>query len=591
MSNRKANTAETILRSITHERDSAVSQLSLAFVTTEHLKVENEAIKEENERIKVENEDIKQRNELIQKENGQFQKRITQLTNQYSNETQQWTAKEAALRHDIQRGTEAAKALSDKKNAIVPSSQSKNIPCTRIGNGPQPSTTALAKNRKPDDDDSLFDLTPRQPKTTREVSRGGESAPGLRDRALGRDTGNEVPKRTSEDRSAVEQGPKNHDGQDQTGNASEDLTYLSFFDTGKIAKLRKTIEGERLALRQRVAARHQNADNPPNMTQERQIQNPTQTTNVSFGRELLANDLTSNSSQTTHQAQSIDEEKATTGNTRRHSETSVLSARSRRRGRNTENMTSAFILPDITIRATDLNTQEVPELTKENQKNLERLAQHGAETCMVCKRSVGFGKRHDHAKRAKSMIKIPKPVPVSQRVPEAASAEEDMTIRPSQPPGLALATVLKGLEDETTHLKIKLSKYQALYNGHDPSLSKRQRKAVHQKIEGLLQAIDGKSDQIYALYDVLEGQKQHGQELTEQQIEVTLQSVGIALNEFDLVEPEVEKASKAVESARHPWELISEAGDADLPWEGIESTVETTKSGFVRASKRRSSTN
>ena len=190
---------------------------------------------------------------------------------------------------------------------------------------------------------------------------------------------------------------------------------------------------------------------------------------------------------------------------------------------------------------------------------------------------------------------ISKPIPVSERILQATDSDEDHTIRPSQAPELALATVMKGLEDELDHLKIQLSKYQTLYNGQDPALSKRSRKSVHSKIQNLLQAIDAKADQIYALYDVLEGQKQDGHELSDEEVEVTLQSIGVDVASLHLRggEGEKQQAEKKTDKApkRHAWDLESEADSEELPWEGIESTLESMKSGFSKVGCRRSSIN
>ena len=284
-----------------------------------------------------------------------------------------------------------------------------------------------------------------------------------------------------------------------------------------------------------------------------------------------------------------------TEHNRRHSETSLLSIRSRRRGLDAESMTSAFIVPDITIRNPVANTEEIPAVTKEGQKVLDGLANHNGQNCTVCTRFVKRGEDHDHAQAVKETVKIPKPVPVSERMLKTIDDEDDHTIRPSQAPGLALATVMKGLEDELAHLKIQFSKYQTLYNGHNPALSKRSRKSVQQKMEGLLRAIDVKADQIYALYDVLEGQKQEGHEISDEEVEITLQSIGVDVASLQLRGGEVEKQAEKpkpepkprVES--HPWDLESEGESEDLPWEGIDSTVETTKSVVSMAGRRRSS--
>ena len=185
-------------------------------------------------------------------------------------------------------------------------------------------------------------------------------------------------------------------------------------------------------------------------------------------------------------------------------------------------MTSAFILPDITMRNPSEATMK---LSNEAQNVFDRLASHEGENCTICKHVIDRNTPHEHGNGRK--IAIPKPVPVSERMPSPGPDDEDVTMRPSQPPPIALATVMKSLEDELEHLKIELDRYQALYNKHDPSLSKRKRKMVYDKIEKVLKTIDAKADQIYALYDVLEGQKETGKEMTEGEVEMTLQSVGI----------------------------------------------------------------
>lgn len=249
---------------------------------------------------------------------------------------------------------------------------------------------------------------------------------------------------------------------------------------------------------------------------------------------------------------SIQSTKTKAEHNRRHSDTSVLSTRSRRRVQDPENMTSAFIVPDITIR-------NVPELTKEAQDVLNRLANHKGQNCTVCQRDIKHGEDHDHTKRT---IKIPKPVPVTDRVREADEYEYEPTMRPSQPPGLALATVLKGLEDELDHLKIQVMKLEASYHSHDKSSARRKRIAILERIHSYQQEIEVKSDQIYSLYDVLEGQKEANQEMSDEDAEMTMESIGLDPAELRLRG-----------GADHlPWDLESTGTSEGLPWEGIEST-------------------
>ncbi|KAI9674890.1 MAG: hypothetical protein M1829_003630 [Trizodia sp. TS-e1964] len=131
----------------------------------------------------------------------------------------------------------------------------------------------------------------------------------------------------------------------------------------------------------------------------------------------------------------------------------------------------------------------------------------------------------------KQDIKKDKPATIpakpAQRIPEY-EFNDDPTIRPSEPPGVALASVMKGLQDELAVLKQRASKYQAMYDSHDPELSKRRRKAVLEKITSLLQLVDTKADQIYSLHDVVLAQESAGIEvISQEQAEVTLQSIGI----------------------------------------------------------------
>ncbi|KAK5679709.1 hypothetical protein LTS10_007657 [Elasticomyces elasticus] len=88
--------------------------------------------------------------------------------------------------------------------------------------------------------------------------------------------------------------------------------------------------------------------------------------------------------------------------------------------------------------------------------------------------------------------------------------DEDLTsatIRPSQPPRVALMKVIKGLETEVTHLKTKLGEYQRRYMNLKPSTSKRERAVTKKKMEKAVKDVENRSNQVYALYDVLEGQK------------------------------------------------------------------------------------
>ena len=177
-----------------------------------------------------------------------------------------------------------------------------------------------------------------------------------------------------------------------------------------------------------------------------------------------------------------------------------------------------------------------------NQPALPSLPNHASKSVVMAS---------DAQQKTKKTKVVRKPVAVSDRMPVPGPYEEEPTMRPSQHPGIALATVLGALEAELAELKRSAKKYQQLYDDHDAALSKRSRKNVFEKLQRLNQTIDTKADHIYSLYDVLEGQKQCGQEMSQDEIEVTLQSIGI--------DPE------------------------DIPWEGSDFTGTHSTSSSRRA--------
>ena len=543
-SNRKATTAETILRTITQERDSAVSQLSMAYITIKQLETENEDLREENGVLR----------DPVQHRSGEPENTIRKPRESTDTHNGQTTAPQAStLQNSPPKTTRFAKRSSRHAGA--------------------------SKGTNAQDLD-IFDLAPK-PKGT--INKPGTTIQQVREQDLEKREPSiyEAPRTRGDEKFAA--NPMSSRGaQALNEDSSRDVTYLSFLDSNEIAKLRRTLEQERVERKERMTLKRQSSRGEAINNEQTQAYGFTGEREEPLPRKSSMRDLTSRS------VREIDEQdaKGISEHNRRHSETSILSTHSRRRAMNADNMTSAFIVPDITIRANTISTQGVPEMSKENKEVLEDLAQHDRGNCTVCKSNPNLNGPHNHT------VTIPKPIPVSERVPVPGSYEEEPTIRPSQAPGLALATVIKSLQDEIAHLKIQLAKYQALHNGHDPALSKRKRKSVHGKIESLLQTIDVKSDQVYALYDVLEGQKQDGREISEQEVEITLQSVGINSAGLHLRGggAKEDEKPKGQSVGRRPWELSSEDEDDDLPWEGIESTVETTKSGFAHANRKSAAT-
>jgi hypothetical protein len=203
-------------------------------------------------------------------------------------------------------------------------------------------------------------------------------------------------------------------------------------------------------------------------------------------------------------------------------------------------MTSAYLITDINA-AKQGKGIEHPVLSASARQVLDSLCKHNCKNCHICLRLASFN-TNDTGKKA---IRIQKPIPVSKRAPSLVPYDDEPTLRPAVAPGVALATVLKSLEDEVAHLKLRQSQVQEAYVKHDASLGKREREGMKLELESLLRKIESKSDQIYALYDVLEGQAQAGQEMVQKELDITLKE--IESDELDIEE--------------------------DLPWEGIEESV------------------
>ncbi|CAJ2499816.1 Uu.00g026690.m01.CDS01 [Anthostomella pinea] len=195
------------------------------------------------------------------------------------------------------------------------------------------------------------------------------------------------------------------------------------------------------------------------------------------------------------------------------------------------------VMDDVTLES-NKNTAEKqkdvhgsPVLTASAKRVLNNLCHdHECRDCIVCTRINSHRHEEDGTCSKKQTVRVDRPVPVTDRVSDAQSAaatkyEDEHTLRPSQDPALALAKVVKGLQDEEKHLAAAIAKKQATYDGCDASLHKRMWKKLDAEIQKLRKRRDLKRDQIYDLHDVLEGQKQRGQEMDVEAVDVTIMSV------------------------------------------------------------------
>ncbi|KAL9046660.1 MAG: hypothetical protein Q9214_000558 [Letrouitia sp. 1 TL-2023] len=460
---RDAATAETTIKNISSERDNAVSQLGVAYFTMEGLKASNQVLSEENKDLKaliahltktaaVSN--LNGGHSLVAIDGSSDEKRHSDLKNAPQ-------VSEAVNKVNLPRLKKEAtqmRSTSGSKATTIDAAK-------QVEDGPNPT----------DNDSSVLSHY-----SSESVSDTGS----VRRHNIFKNGPANVSKKGRE--AATSQD----DGSDCSSN---DLTYLSFDGDESIQKVRKSLEQERVARK------------------ERQLKKTNPTLQPSRDMNLP------------------------------NHEPSATSNGSNRHALHRDELTSAFIIPDITIR------QPVNQVKSVTDAELHMPSRNSNIEPLEIPESLPA---QDDTKSTRR-IKVQKPIPVSERNLDIAPYEEEPTLRPSQPPAVALAKVLRGLEDELAQVKLKLSKYQAMYNKAESAISRRQRKQIHAKIQSLVQEVDVKSDHIYNLYDVLEGQKENGQEMSQEELELTLSSIGLDLSSVEL----------------------DGSNEPEAAWEGIESTT------------------
>ncbi len=150
---------------------------------------------------------------------------------------------------------------------------------------------------------------------------------------------------------------------------------------------------------------------------------------------------------------------------------------------------------------------------------LQGLCLHKCTNCSICTRLSAFEERsRTGAPLRRETVHVKRQVPVSQRT---FTTQEEPTLRPVQAPGRALLGVLKYMEDELIHLKRDHGRMTLAYHQRSAASEKQYRVAASAQLQHLREAIDRKSQHIYDLYDVLEGQHDAGQ-LADQSFDMTV---------------------------------------------------------------------
>ncbi|KAK4636331.1 Spindle pole body protein ppc89 [Fulvia fulva] len=592
---RKTSIAEITKSRVTKERDVIMAQITTAYVNNEELASENDALRESQEEFQNEVDELKNQVVSLASENNDLRAKLGAHKTSRANESarsirdnQAGSGDDGPMRTEESRrdSLSASRAVKHSRESSTGIAQNKQDPTTAEQRGTAASNqddsfvrdiaTAIARETQKIRQQASIKL--QDPREARSESRGPR---GLHSRSLSRTRRDTAPEThhsskrhvsapagmevddavTATEVDLTRKSRRSSFGRAADGGVSteEDLTILSDLDDDAMAALRRKLEEERRTGRLHKKPLYQSLkDNDTTRSLTRQ----------SMPRKSSLKDLTGRAERLTLGDGTVDDFLRAAKTVRVQSphssfndvqagqqdtdvgDESILSNTSRRRRRSSgaEGMTSAFIIPDITM---NVNQPLLATLSKPSCIN------HDAINCTVCP---------DSAKTST----IPQPIPVTDRDIDVT----DATLRPAQAPADALAMVIKNLSDEVAHLRVQREVHSQQYNQHDPAISKRRRHSLKAKIEALTSQIETRSDQIYALYDVLEGQKQAGQlktetksvEMTQQDVEDTLTSIGL--------DP-AELSGHVGRKAPAGFDGIDDVSDeSELPWEGL-SDVES----------------
>ncbi|KAL8948888.1 MAG: hypothetical protein Q9222_004960 [Ikaeria aurantiellina] len=275
----------------------------------------------------------------------------------------------------------------------------------------------------------------------------------------------------------------------QSLDSSHNITYLSQVADSSIYRVRKTLEHERIARHDR-----------------RQAKVPENPSVVATAEQKVADTRMANEEP------------------RNYSESSTGTTRRKRSNILQEDLTSGFIIPDITFNQKQLiGSQSTlqPEATSQQEETRDRSGQQ----------------HRDNHSSSDGLVQPAQQTTARPQLPTISDEELDITIgsdedptpRPSQSPDEAFTAVVDSILAELASQRAQLAKYQSMYDRQDVTLTRRQRKQLFAKRQALQESIDNKADQLYNLQDFSEGQKQRGSSITQQQVDNTLQSLGLEL--------------------------------------------------------------
>jgi hypothetical protein len=527
----------------------------------------NEELRQQNEGLKVQLAKVQAESTTEQQgtPKADLRRRLDEFTSQMDDVTHRWARKESRLRDQLEK----AREVNDLNRQIL--NVRKDLPggSTQYRQSTAQAPAAAQSKRKSTGSinihDSISEQIEREVSKNRSASAAQPSTLYSKSRSRSRSQSRRQLLRNFRHSSApivqlhddasdasmadlsiepVPTGRKRGDAAPAPAQCDDD-TFLSFIEGNEIDRMRRRLEEELRAARKRrdsaaaqATANHTKANSTRNLTHKSALKDLTGRSKASSagGKSAFAD---FDDGEGEFEDSDISEDEMEPGVTGKQDTIRSNFSRSgeRRRSVITE-MTSAFIVPDITLhRPTGDGTAR---------SILDKLsAPHETSSCTVCARIIGT---------ALPEGSVPAPVPVSTR-PDVQD-DADATLRPTQGPVPALARVMKELQDELIHLKLEMHVTEGKLHAQDPALGKRVRKGLHERMFVLNKSIETKSDQVYALFDVLEAHKSEiANGVVHEEIERTM----------DSIRGDTDRSKKVAFGD-------DEDEDSDVPWAGISDT-------------------
>ena len=459
-SERKLSVSEITVTRVSKERDHLIQQLATAFFTNEELEKENESFRSSIDDVLAENDNLKARLQDLEERNANLRDELEDRRSTRPREAIRRRSGSKVRHEDIADGLTINSTVRSRRQSQDVFEDLRGRNSSQLNDTAQQSLASRVQHE-------IQKQRAAALSTARDSHNGGEST-RPRSRSRSRSQHKTRPSMMNEDttrsrRASSTAGRRDRwftaEATNQSQQSSryvqkfeEDLTQLTDIDPIDVANLRRKLEDEMRARHSKQPVRAQSEANlTTRSATQHSITRKSSLRDVTAGAidGIVPNDHTKTVRvQSPHTADEISHSG--------HDDMSSFSNMSRRRRRSSagEGLTSAFIIPDITVAGDPVSM----------------------------------------------------PVPVTNR-PAYNPDASNMTVRPSQSPVLALSTVIKHLEDEIAQLKAKRDIENKAYTAHDPALGKRARLACVDRIDSLTKEIEKRSDQVYALYDVLEAHK------------------------------------------------------------------------------------